>query len=104
MSPGRGFGRTARPAQRAGSAVAVSRLRSATMTCTGTPHAEFSSAANAFSAASLRATRIARLSDADRGAGLGIALGKRIVTNHRGTVAVLESPPGGCRIHTCWSI
>lgn len=44
-----------------------------------------------------------RLSDTDRGAGLGLALVKRILSNHNGTVAVQESPLGGCRVRTCWS-
>ena len=36
------------------------------------------------------------------GAGLGLALVKRIVTQHGGTVQVLTSPLGGCRIRTTW--
>ena len=37
------------------------------------------------------------------GAGLGLALVKRIVTQHGGTVQVLTSPLGGCRIRTTWA-
>ncbi|MBL7039650.1 MAG: HAMP domain-containing protein [Pirellulaceae bacterium] len=36
------------------------------------------------------------------GAGLGLALVKRIVTQHGGSVEVLTSPLGGCRIRTIW--
>jgi len=36
------------------------------------------------------------------GAGLGLALVKRIVTQHGGSVQVLTSPLGGCRIRTTW--
>ena len=36
------------------------------------------------------------------GAGLGLALVKRIVTQHGGTVQVLTSPLGGCKIRTTW--
>jgi two-component system sensor histidine kinase RstB len=36
------------------------------------------------------------------GAGLGLALVKRIVTQHGGSVDVLTSPLGGCRIRTTW--
>jgi two-component system sensor histidine kinase RstB len=38
-----------------------------------------------------------RLENADRGAGLGLALVKRIATGHRGSVTVSESPSGGAR-------
>jgi two-component system sensor histidine kinase RstB len=46
----------------------------------------------------------ARLEEGDNGggAGLGLALVKRIVTRHGGSVAVLTSPQGGCRIRTTW--
>jgi len=37
-----------------------------------------------------------------RGAGLGLALVERIVTQHGGSVEVLTSPFGGCRIRTKW--
>ena len=37
-----------------------------------------------------------------RGAGLGLALVKRIVTQHAGHVNVSTSPLGGCRIRTEW--
>jgi two-component system sensor histidine kinase RstB len=45
-----------------------------------------------------------RLGDSSngRGAGLGLALVKRIVTQHGGSVQVLTSPLGGCRIRTTW--
>ncbi len=38
------------------------------------------------------------------GVGLGLALVKRIVTQHGGKVEVLTSPLGGCRIRTTWPI
>jgi two-component system, OmpR family, sensor histidine kinase RstB len=38
----------------------------------------------------------------DRGVGLGLALVKRIVTRHGGSVEALTSPLGGCRIRTTW--
>jgi len=37
-----------------------------------------------------------------KGAGLGLALVKRIVTQHGGTIDVHTSPLGGCRIRTTW--
>jgi signal transduction histidine kinase len=36
------------------------------------------------------------------GVGLGLALVKGIVTRHGGTVTVLDSPLGGCRVRTVW--
>lgn len=39
-----------------------------------------------------------------RGVGLGLALVKRIVTQHGGMVEVLTSPLGGCRIRTTWPL
>jgi two-component system sensor histidine kinase RstB len=43
-----------------------------------------------------------RLEETSRGAGLGLALVKRIIINHGGTVTALESPLGGCRICMFW--
>jgi two-component system sensor histidine kinase RstB len=37
-----------------------------------------------------------------RGAGLGLALVKRIVTQHGGSIDVRTSPLGGCRMRTSW--
>jgi two-component system sensor histidine kinase RstB len=45
-----------------------------------------------------------RLEETGRGAGLGLALVKRIVANHCGTAMALESPVGGCRIRTFWPL
>jgi len=39
-----------------------------------------------------------------RGVGLGLALVKRIVSQHNGRVDVLTSPDGGCRIRTTWPL
>lgn len=43
-----------------------------------------------------------RLEESDSGVGLGLALVKRIITNHNGTVTALPSPLGGCRMRTFW--
>lgn len=43
-----------------------------------------------------------RLEETGRGGGLGLALVKRIITNHSGTVTVQQSPLSGCRIRTFW--
>ncbi len=37
-----------------------------------------------------------------KGAGLGLALVKRILTRHGGTIEVQTSPHGGCRVRTTW--
>jgi two-component system sensor histidine kinase RstB len=45
-----------------------------------------------------------RLQDgsSERGVGLGLALVRRIMTQHGGSVEVLASPLGGCKIRTTW--
>ncbi len=42
-----------------------------------------------------------RLTENDSGVGLGLAPVNRTIMNHNGTVSVLQSPLGGCRIRTC---
>lgn len=44
----------------------------------------------------------ARLDEAEHGVGLGLALVKRIVANHGGTIATMNSPLGGCRMQAFW--
>jgi signal transduction histidine kinase len=45
-----------------------------------------------------------RLDDGTNGSGvgLGLALVNRIVAQHEGSVQVLDSPLGGCRVRTTW--
>lgn len=45
-----------------------------------------------------------RFDESNRGAGLGLALVRRIVSLHGGRVDALESPLGGCRIRTTWPL
>ena len=44
-----------------------------------------------------------RAGENNRGVGLGLALVKRIVTQHGGSVELLTSPLGGCRVRTVWT-
>lgn len=43
-----------------------------------------------------------RLDTSQRGVGLGLALVRRIVVNHGGSVAIEDSPLGGCRVRSVW--
>ena len=43
-----------------------------------------------------------RLSESGSGVGLGLSIVQRIVHQHQGSIEIMTSPPGGCRIRTTW--